>query len=177
VVIAAIFLRLNNLGMVERRAAVYAADKAGDADQLQTAASDLQNYVAHHMNTTTGRIALQDSYNRDLAVAVNAARPPEINPAVYGAATENCRSQVYIGGYRAYAQCVANAVGQSETTLQTVKPPQEDTYYLSYAAPRLSLDVAGFMVMISILIIVVIFARLLTGVILRILLKIKYRAA
>ena len=33
VFVAATFLRLNNIGMIERRDAVYAADEAGDAAQ------------------------------------------------------------------------------------------------------------------------------------------------
>lgn len=57
--IAATFLRLNNVGMVERRDAVIAADKAGDAAALERRLYDLQRYVSSHMNADPGRIALE----------------------------------------------------------------------------------------------------------------------
>ena len=65
VFVAATFLRLNNIGMIERRDAVYAADEAGDAAQLQRRLYDLQRFVSAHMNTDPGRIALERSYQRD----------------------------------------------------------------------------------------------------------------
>ena len=62
--ISATFLRLNNVGMVERRQAVENADKAGDVAALTQRLYDLQRYVASHMNAHPGKIALDHTYKR-----------------------------------------------------------------------------------------------------------------
>ena len=56
--VAATFLRLNNVGMIERREAVEDADKSGDVIALSQRLYDLQRYVSAHMNADPGRIAL-----------------------------------------------------------------------------------------------------------------------
>ena len=45
ILVAAPLLRLNNLGMVERRSAVIKADEAGDQEKLRLAIVELQDYV------------------------------------------------------------------------------------------------------------------------------------
>jgi hypothetical protein len=64
VFVSATFLRLNNIGMIQRREAVVSADKSGDAAVLQNRLLDLQRYAAAHMNADTGIIYLQESFNR-----------------------------------------------------------------------------------------------------------------
>ena len=62
--ISATFLRLNNVGMVERRESVEHADKAGDIVNLQQRLYDLQRYVSTHMNADPGKIALDHTYKQ-----------------------------------------------------------------------------------------------------------------
>ena len=62
--ISATFLRLNNVGMVERRESVEHADKAGDIVNLQQRLYDLQRYVSTHMNADPGKIALDHMYKQ-----------------------------------------------------------------------------------------------------------------
>ncbi|MDR0955860.1 MAG: hypothetical protein LBM73_01890 [Candidatus Nomurabacteria bacterium] len=175
--VAGIFLRLNNLGMVERRQAVLNADKADDTNGLYKSAQELQNYVAHHMNTTTGRIALQYSYDRDVQAAVQAAKPAGVDAGKYQAATESCQSQVYVSGYRGYAQCVANAVGENAASVNAQADlPDADAYYLNFAAPHISLDPAGISVILAGLALLLIAARLIGALVLRIILRFKYKA-
>jgi hypothetical protein len=65
--VAATFLRLNNIGMVQRREAVINADKAGDEQATIQRLLDLQQFVSAHMNTDLGRgVYLENGYNRDL---------------------------------------------------------------------------------------------------------------
>jgi hypothetical protein len=52
--ITATFLRLNNIGMIQRRDAVLAADKVGDLSAIQSRLYDLQRYSATHMNGASG---------------------------------------------------------------------------------------------------------------------------
>ncbi len=71
--VTATFLRLNNIGMIQRRDAVLSADKQGDEDVLRNRLYDLQRYAAAHMNADTGPMYLQESYNRAAEAAKQAA--------------------------------------------------------------------------------------------------------
>src|SRR5687767_10982966 len=64
--LAATFLRLNNLGMIERREAVVEADKRGEKKAIMESLTELQRYVSAHMNTDMKQgVYLQYSYERD----------------------------------------------------------------------------------------------------------------
>ncbi|MCL2037438.1 hypothetical protein FWG95_00285 [Candidatus Saccharibacteria bacterium] len=180
VMLTAIFLRLNNLGMIEKRAELIAADETGDINKVTTAAKNLQNFVANHMNTYTGRVALQTLYDQAAAAALEANRPPEIDAGAYQRASEECRPQLTSFGYRAWANCVAARVGTSEITdldQNNVPPPDPDAYYIEYAPARWSPDLAGISLLISFLLVFVIVLRLVLLLILKLILKFKYRAA
>jgi hypothetical protein len=113
--ISATLLRLNNIGMVERRQAVYAADEKGDSVEIRNALAELQRYVGSHMNTGLDKgVYLQKSYDRAreaaLATAGTAANP---NSAIYQQASIECRSR-FVGGVQSfrndYVQCVIEKV-------------------------------------------------------------------
>lgn len=143
---SAIFLRQNNLNMAKLRDQLVAVDDTGDVNQVQQAARKLQNYVAHHMNTTTGRVALQTLYNRAAEQAMAQSKPPEISTDVYQQATNDCKPQLINYGYRAWASCVATKVGLNATTILAtaeVSAPDPDLYYVDYAPARWSFDLAG----------------------------------
>lgn len=144
-------LRSNNQNMANLRQALINADETGDTGKVEIAAKNLQHYVAAHMNTDTGRVALQTSYNQAANAAMEAARPAEVDTTVYQTATESCRSQLNSYGYRAWANCVANAVGTTPSTQATIEEvaPDPDLYYVDYAAPRWSSDVAGWSLVIA----------------------------
>ena len=176
IMLSAIFLRLNNLGMMERRDALIEADKTGDISQVQEAARELQNYVAHHMNTTTGRIALQTLYDQDFNKIVEVNRVPDVENGDYQSAMVRCR-QIYPRGGTDWAKCVANSVGVSEVDITTEPLPSPDAYYVSYVSARWSSDLAGISVLICALLVVTIVFQLIFILILKIILKFKYRAA
>src|SRR5688572_18672735 len=71
--LTATFLRLNNIGMIQRRDAVLIADKEGDAAVIQSRLYDLQRYVFEHANANTGQFYLEHQYRRDAQKAVDAA--------------------------------------------------------------------------------------------------------
>jgi len=104
--VAATFLRLNNIGMVERREAVYAADIAGDDKITQGRLYDLQRYVSAHMNTNMGKGAfLMAAYNRDkqsLMLIAQASSGPNGN--IYKKAQDVCAPQ-YSNWSPAYVEC------------------------------------------------------------------------
>jgi hypothetical protein len=100
--LSATFLRLNNIGMVERRAAVITADSAGDDAITQSRLYDLQRYVSAHMNTNMGKgIYLEETYKRDVKIAYEKVSN-ESN--IYKKAQEVCAPQ-FTSWSQAYVQC------------------------------------------------------------------------
>ena len=179
VLLTAIFLRLNNLNAVDLQTALKQADKTGDLAKIDTAAKNLQHYVAHHMNTSLPATPLQTLYDQAAQAAIDSAKPPEIDGSKYQQATDACMPQLRNYGYRAWANCVAQAVGVSNvTSLDTkVSEPDPSAYYIQYAPVRWSFDAAGISLLICLILMFAIILRLVASVILRIIVKFKYRAA
>ncbi|MDR0957509.1 MAG: hypothetical protein LBM09_02970 [Candidatus Nomurabacteria bacterium] len=176
--LAAIFLRLNNIGMMELRAALIKADTTGDAKAVQNAAVKLQNYTAHHMNTYTGRVALQTLYDDAVQKAIDKAKPVEIDASLYKRISEECYpARLNGGGSRAQAQCISEKIGVSLVNVENVEVISPDAFYVEFAPTRISFDAAGITVMLCYFVIFIIIVRIISTIILRIILKIKYRAA
>lgn len=164
-------LRQNNLGMVERREAVLAADKTGDKDRILAALRELQRYSAAHMNAETGAIYLQESYDRDAQAAITASQQAT-NPqaAVYQQAAVECQSR-FRGGAASfqndYVACVAERVAAlAPAAVTQAQLPVPDLYRYSFASPKWSFDSAGISVFLLCLMLVALLLRL-TGVITR----------
>ena len=183
VVLSASLLRLNNLGMVERRDAVKAADEKGDRDQLKQSIIDLQNYVSSHMNTSLGDngFYLEKSYERDRDKAIEAlASETNPNADVYQEAALECQSR-FQGGVESfrndYVQCVASQVAElsSAEAGEELALPKADRYRIDYVSPALSFDLAGLSVLISILLFITIISRLLLLALLRLLLSRRFK--
>jgi len=176
IMLTAIFLRLNNINMMDKREALIEADKTGDITVVQEAAKNLQNYVAHHMNTSTGRVALQTLYDQAFNKIVETNKIPDVENGDYQAAMVKCR-QIYPRGGTNWAKCVADSVGVSEVDITTEPLPSPDAYYVSYVPARWSFDLAGFSMLICFLLTIAIILHLVFIIILKVILKFKYRAA
>ena len=178
--IAATFLRLNNIGMIERRNAVMSADKAGDPVATQTRLYDLQRYVSQHMNTNMGSIYLENQYKRDSQRIIDAASGDNNpNGNIYKKAQETCAPR-FSSYSQAYLQCTVNYLSQYSSAgelASTVALPKADLYRHSFASPLWTPDFAGWSVLICLLIVVMIIARLIGLGVLRLLLKTRYRLA
>lgn len=184
--VSATLLRLNNLGMLERRQAVIDADKTGDRQKTVAALEELRSYVNSHMNTDMGRgVYLEQSYAkaRDAAIeraaSANSTNP---NSAAYQQASVACRSR-FIGGTESYrndyVQCVIDQVGamsQGQDPAESINLPKADTYRYSFVSPRLSLDLAGCSVLLTLLIATLILLRWAVVIIAGMLLKKRYRS-
>lgn len=184
VLVSATFLRLNNLGMVERRTAVIAADVAGDPEVLRDSVVDLQHYVSRHMNTNLENgFFLSKTYERDRDAAL-AAVSQSTNPssAVYQQASIECRSR-FQGGRESfrndYVQCVIDQVStlsaQSDAEL-ALRLPKADAYKINFSAPVWTPDLAGFAVAFCTVVTLVILGRLVLLVALRWLLRRHYQS-
>lgn len=176
--IAATFLRLNNIGMAERREAVLAADKAGDKEAIKGRLFELQRYVSSHMNADMGTIYLEGQYNRDSQAAINAASgDSNPNGNIYKKAQEVCAPR-FRGYSQAYLQCTVDYLSQfspASSPATSVVLPRADAYRHSFASPLWSADFAGLSVLVCALILLMIVARFIGLVTLRIMLKMRDR--
>lgn len=178
--ISATFLRLNNIGMVERRTAVVIADNVGDEKVTQNRLYDLQRYVSAHMNTDMGKgVYLEASYKRAVQ-AVYASAGSESNPNgnIYKKAQEVCAPKFTHYSY-AYLQCTIDELAKypsSNTLIDAVKLPPADMYLHSYSSPLWSPDFAGWSILICVVILIMIIVRLTSVAILRILLSRHYKS-
>ncbi|HMR72693.1 MAG TPA: hypothetical protein PKD68_01660 [Candidatus Saccharibacteria bacterium] len=178
-IVAAIFLRLNNLGMMERRDAVIAADEKGDVAQLEAAVNELQRYVTRHMNTNLdGGFYLTKSYERAREVAMSqAGDSSNPNSAIYNQASIDCQSGSERARYGGYVPCVLAKVGTVEgqgDLVSNLKLPPSELYKINFVSPLVSLDFAGLSVLFAIFIVVVIVARLTGVAVVKILLRRRY---
>lgn len=183
-VLSASFLRLNSLEMNDRREAVYQADKSADEEKIRMSIVELQNYVSSHMNTSLGDgFYLEHSYNRArdsaLNIATNATNP---NAAVYQQASIECQNR-FQGGVASfrndYVACVAErvqALSPSPDIESGLNLPKAENYHYNFASPVWSPDLAGFTVLFCAIITSVILLRIVVAIILRILLKYRFKA-
>lgn len=182
--IAATFLRLNNIGMVQRREAVLSADKEGNTEVLHNRLYDLQRYSAAHMNASTGDVPLQGSYDREaqrLYQEALAHQGSETN--IYKKIEDEvCGPQARANGWRwpdpRYLACQQTELAKypsANVASQTATVPVKELYVHSFIAPLWSPDFAGFMVLLAGLILLIIAARLLGALALRLMLQRYYK--
>lgn len=186
--VSATFLRLNNIGMIQRRDAVLSADQAGNTERIRDRLYDLQRYSAGHMNANTGSFYLQESYNRErqrlMAAAQEQASGQSSN--IYQEVEENvCRPRAIANGWRwqgtpddRYTSCILTELAEYPAASEFVDTVHvnPDLYRHSFVSPLWSPDFAGFSVLFCLVIIVVIIGRLISLAILRLLLHRHYKS-
>jgi hypothetical protein len=176
--ITATFLRLNNIGMVERRDAVLAADKADNVEDVRSRLYDLQRYVSAHMNTTTGSVYLEEQYKRDSQKIVqDAGDVTNPNGNIYKKASEACDGNFTLYS-QPYFQCYLSELEKypsAENVPTTVALPKTSLYRHEFLAPAWSPDFAGWAVVLCLVIVLMIVARIIGLVLLRALLRRHYQ--
>ena len=182
--VAATFLRLNNIGMIERRSAVLAADEHGDTEQLQKRVYDLQRYSSTHMNASPGRIALSNQYDRDaskIKAAAEKAGDSNPNGNIYKKAAAVCDPIGQAQGWRwpdpRYTECVDKQLSkypEANGVTKTVQLPDPSLYYHNFVSPLWTPDFAGFSILVCVAILIIIITRLLMLTALNLLLKRHY---
>jgi hypothetical protein len=179
--LAATFLRLNNIGMVERRDAVLAADKVGNNEITITRLYDLQRYVSAHMNTDMGKgVYLVASYKRAVQVAyTKASSDSNPNGNIYKKAQDVCAPQ-FTRWSEAYVQCTTSELAKypaASNLVDAVNLPHASDYLHVYVSPLWSPDFAGWSVLACIALILMIIARIIGLIVLRVILNQHYKAA
>lgn len=178
--VALTFLRLNNIGMVERRSAVLAADTTGDNDKIITRLYDLQRYVSAHMNTDMGKgLYLQASYDRDVKIADDAAsRDTNENGNIYKKAQEVCGPR-FTRYSTAYLQCTLGELNKypaASSIISAVNYPNPNTYLHVFVSPVWTPDFAGWSVLVCVLLALMIVTRVVSDIILRMLVRRHYKS-
>ena len=177
--VAATFLRLNSIGMVQRRDALITADKEGNNDAIINRLYDLQQFVSAHMNTDLGRgVYLEHSYNRDLQDwQQNQYGDTNPNGNIYKKAQEICAPQFSNYSY-AYLQCTTNELAKfpaaADPATDTSKPRQE-AYIHAFTAPIWSPDFAGWSVLVFGVVLLLIIIRFISLVSLQLMLRRHYK--
>ncbi len=181
--VSATFLRLNNIGMIERRTAVLNADKSGSYRDIANRLYDLQRYVSSHMNADPGRVALEGQYGRDAkAAAEAAANNTGVSGDVYNQASATCYPQALVGGWHwpdaRYTNCINEELAKypGTQTEPTDALPNVNLYYHEYVSPLWSPDFAGWSLVVCGVIVLIIIGRLISLGILKILLRKHYRS-
>jgi len=187
--VAATFLRLNNVGMIERRDAVIEADKSGDERSLERRLYDLQRYTSSHMNASPGRIALEHTYKRMYDRALDKFEKEVASQSgnnVVAKVREHCDNQAKQGGYGRwwsnadprYVACINEEWDKypaaTSLSLHFTAPPA-DPYYHTFVSPAWSPDFAGWSLVVCGLIILVIIIRLVVIGVLKLLIARQYR--
>lgn len=170
--------------MIERRAAVIAADEAGDSTVTQRRLFDLQRYVAAHMNTDPGRIAFIGQHQRDSQKLKDEAASQNTSGGnVYQKAAAVCdpiaRAQEWRWPDPRYTQCIDTELSKHPAAsgpVTSIKVPDVSMYYHSFVSPAWTPDFAGFSLLACFVLMLMILVRLISLFVLRLLLKQRYKS-
>ena len=190
----ATLLRLNHLKMVELRDAVLQADEAEDDEEIARSLEELKKYVFSHMVINivedngaqkitfgTGPFYLEHQYIRAANAALEAAEQSlasDANPHgnIYAAASAVCQPLAIANGWTwndaNYINCMMTEIQKypaaDELQSQMVANlPSTELYRKNYAAPVWAPTLTGFLILLTLFIIVVIFIRGVIWIILR----------
>ncbi len=177
--VSATFLRLNNIGMVERRTAVYEADKTGNDSITKSRLYDLQRYISAHMNTNIDKgVFLAATYNRDYKAQLSeVANYTNENGNIFKKAQEICAPQFSYWS-QVYVQCTADELAKfpsGKELVSSVNLPM-GPYLYTYESPQWSPDFAGWSLVFCVVILIMILMRFIGVVILRIVLRHHYKS-
>ena len=178
--LSATFLRLNYIGMKQRREAVLEADVQGDPQVTSNRLYELQRYISDHMNTNLGKgIYLEGSYKRAVQLAYDTASV-DTNPNgnIYKKAQEVCAPQ-FTSWSTAYIECTTVELAKYPAAgdlVSLVNLPRTDSYLHSFVSPLWSPDFAGWSVAVCAAILLIIIVRLTGTLVIRFIINRRYKS-
>ena len=192
--IDATLLRMNNVRMVELVEAVVAADEEGDNEKIAQALEDLTKFVFSDVVITivpengvdkiifgTGTFYLTNQYERAAEAALkeaekNLSSDSNPNGNIYALASSVCQPQAIANGWNwtspKYIECMTTEINKYPAAEEIqdkiiASLPSTELYRKSYASPLWAPSLTGFMILITLIIIVVIFIRGIIFIVLR----------
>ncbi len=180
VLMTATLLRLNNVGMIERRTAVLEADKTGNSEDIQNNLFALQRWSAGHMNASTGAFYLENSYNQAVKKAIKAAANDDVTKttaSVRAKIDATCQRQ-WSGYGVGYSQCYVAGLNKylpaHSTAASVLQLPNPLLYRQDFASPLWSPDFAGWSIVVCLVIAMIILLRIISLLILKAMLRRHY---
>lgn len=155
--------------MVKLRDQVIVADEkgVGTADAL----AELNEYIFKHMNTQVVRpIELVNTYNRQAQAVVEAAQRGS-GRDIYAEGTVACERRGI--PLSSIAQCITNYANQNAPSVaqKKITLPDKSLFTYSFSSPRWTPDLAGFSLLITVVITLWLMARLIEYVAVRLIVR------
>ena len=168
--------RMNNVGMIQRRDAVIAADKELNEEKIRIRLIELQNYTNSHMNSSTGLVSLVKTYEKDSQIEIERISKMKQGENVHKKVAEVCDPQFTAASRysRAYFDCwereLSKYPSQDLTSVEPKWPPQQ-LYEYNFESPVWTPDLVGWSTLVAIFICLVIIFKMIFTVILNQILK------
>lgn len=162
-------LRQNNLRMVQLRSEVITADTKGQG--VSEALEALNSYIFHHMNTQVVRpIELVGTYNRRAQTVIQNAQKG-IGRDIYAEGTAACERRGI--PLSSIARCIAEYADKNAQSVseQKIQLPDKSLFVYSFASPFWTPDIAGFLVLLTVVSLLWLLARLVEYVIVRLIVR------
>ena len=190
----ATLLRIDHIRMTELRDAVLEADKNNDDEEIAWTLDELKNYVfsnivinvvddngKQRVTFGTGPFYLEHQYIRAANKALEEAESKiaedgNPNGNIYQLASETCRPQAIANGWSwddpNYINCMVGEIQKypaADEINDTIAAslPSTELYRKNYASPIWAPTLTGFVLLLTLVLIVVIFIRGVVWVILR----------
>ncbi len=177
--VSATLLRLNNIGMIERRTAVQQADKSGDDKAAMNSLYALQRWSSTHMNADSGQFYLESAYQRAVKKATESASAQnDVTAAIVQKADETCKARhgnFYSSAYVICFEAEQSKINEAGEQLPTsVKMPNPELYRKEFSSPLWSMDFAGVSLVVCAILLLMIILRVISVAILKLLLRRHY---
>jgi len=193
--IEATLLRLDHIHMTDLKAAVTAADEAGNDETLATSLQELRDFTSSHtvinvvekngkseVTFGTGPIYLEQTYIRKATAALaeaeaNANTDANPNGNVFAQAMEVCKPQAIASGWAwnspEYLGCMTGEIAKYPTsdTLEdtyAASLPSTGLFRYEFASPIWTFSLSGIVGVICVVLAAVVFLRFFVWVILHI---------
>lgn len=190
----ATLLRTNHIKMTELRDAVLVADEEEDDEKIASTLAELKNFVfsevvinvvddngSQRITFGTGPFYLEHQYLRAAKAALEKAESElksDENPNgnIYLLASQVCKPLAIQNGWSwdnaNYINCMMSEIGKypaADNIQDTIiaKIPSTELYRHNYASPLFVPTLTGFLLAMTVIVIVVIFIRFLIWIILR----------
>ena len=162
--ISVVALRQNNLHMISLRDKVYQADQ--NNGDVEAALQNLRAYVYGHMNTelatsTNVYPPIQLKYTYERLQQAEAARVKAQNDTIYNDAQHYCEQQIptgFSGRYR--ISCVEDYVKSHNVVAKSIP---DAMYKFDFVSPTWSPDLAGWSLLLTILLAILLVLRIAAG--------------